>query len=170
MAGFSNHAGILPVYLMQNSVGASKNIRLTTGGSVLCKCIFQQRAEKLSFCYSVVNNEACTLSQSLLQGIQIFLNFFPRLEVLPCEHFKKGRSFRYTPIKINWYCFAFWIRVSSKQTKIIFGSNRNKQKQDLFRVCFGFFVKPKTKNFGLFWFVSVFRTYIETTETYRTVS
>ena len=30
-------------------------------------------------------------------------------------------------------------RVSSKQTKIIFGSNRNKPKQDLFRVCFGLF-------------------------------
>jgi hypothetical protein len=38
-------------------------------------------------------------------------------------------------------------RVSSKQTKIIFGSNRNK-------ICFAFvsvcFVKPKTKSFGLF--------------------
>jgi hypothetical protein len=41
-----------------------------------------------------------------------------------------------------------YTRVSSKQTKIIFGSNRNKPKQDLFRVCF---VKPtKTKSFGLF--------------------
>jgi hypothetical protein len=38
-------------------------------------------------------------------------------------------------------------RVSSKQTKINFGSNRNKPKQYLFRVCF---VKSKTKNFGLF--------------------
>ena len=38
-------------------------------------------------------------------------------------------------------------RVSSKQTKINFGSNRNKPKQDLFRVCF---VKPITKSFGLF--------------------
>ena len=37
--------------------------------------------------------------------------------------------------------------VSSKQTKINFGSNRNKPKQDLFRVCF---VKPKKKIFGLF--------------------
>jgi hypothetical protein len=39
-------------------------------------------------------------------------------------------------------------RVSSKETKINFGSNRNK-------ICFAFvsvcFVKPKTKNFGLFW-------------------
>ncbi len=58
-------------------------------------------------------------------------------------------------------------RVSSKQTKIIFGSNRNKPKQDLFRVCFGLFRETKTK---LFRFVSVFRTYIETTETNRTVS
>ncbi len=38
-------------------------------------------------------------------------------------------------------------RVSSKQTKINFGSNQNKPKQDLFRVCF---VKPKTKKFGSF--------------------
>jgi hypothetical protein len=38
-------------------------------------------------------------------------------------------------------------RVFSKQTKINFCSNRNKPKQDLFRVCF---VKPKIKNFGLF--------------------
>jgi hypothetical protein len=40
--------------------------------------------------------------------------------------------------------------VSSKQTKIIFGSNRNKPKQDLFRVCFGLFRETKKKNFGLF--------------------
>ncbi len=58
-------------------------------------------------------------------------------------------------------------RVSSKQTKINFGSNRNKPKQDLFRVCFGLF--RETKN-NKFWFVSVFRTYIETTETNRSVS
>jgi hypothetical protein len=57
--------------------------------------------------------------------------------------------------------------VSSKQTKIIFGSNRNKPKQDLFRVCFGLFRETKNKQFR---FVSVFRTYIETTETNRTVS
>jgi hypothetical protein len=49
------------------------------------------------------------------------------------------------------------VRVSSKQTKINFGSNRNKPKQF---VCF---VKK-------FRFVSVFRTYIETTETNRSVS
>ncbi len=57
--------------------------------------------------------------------------------------------------------------MSSKQTKIIFGSNQNKPKQDLFRVCFGLFRETKKKNFR---FVSVFRTFIETTETNRTVS
>jgi hypothetical protein len=44
--------------------------------------------------------------------------------------------------------------VSSKQTKINFGSNRNKPKQDLFRVCFGLFRETKNK---VFRFVSVFR-------------
>ncbi len=58
-------------------------------------------------------------------------------------------------------------RVSSKQTKINFGSNRNKPKQDLFCVCFGLFHETKNKTFR---FVSVFRTYIETTETNRSVS
>ncbi len=52
--------------------------------------------------------------------------------------------------------------MSSKQTKINFGSNRNKPKQDLFHVCFGLFRETKNKKFN---FVSVFRTYIETTET-----
>ncbi len=42
------------------------------------------------------------------------------------------------------------IRVSSKQTKIIFGSNRNKPKQDLFAFVSVCFVKPITKSFGLF--------------------
>ena len=59
------------------------------------------------------------------------------------------------------------VRVSSKQTKKIFGSNRNKPKQVLFRVCFGLFRETKSRKFR---FVSVFRTYIETTETNRTVS
>ncbi len=54
----------------------------------------------------------------------------------------------------------------NKQTKK-FGSNRNKPKQDLFRVCFGLFRETKKKKFL---FVSVFRTYIETTETNRSVS
>ena len=57
--------------------------------------------------------------------------------------------------------------MSSKQTKINFGSNRNKPKQDLFRVFFGLFHETKNKTFR---FVSVFRTYIETTETNRSVS
>ena len=43
-------------------------------------------------------------------------------------------------------------RVSSKQTKINFGSNRNKPKQDMFRVCFGLFRETKNKKFR---FVSV---------------
>jgi hypothetical protein len=47
-----------------------------------------------------------------------------------------------------------------------FGSNRNKPKQDLFLVCFGLFRETKDKKI---WFVSVLRTYIETTETNRTV-
>jgi hypothetical protein len=58
-------------------------------------------------------------------------------------------------------------RVSSKQTKINIGSNRNKPKQDLFRVCFGLFRETKKKKIL---FVSVFRTFIETTETNRSVS
>jgi hypothetical protein len=39
------------------------------------------------------------------------------------------------------------VRESSKQTKINFGSNRNKPKQDLFRVCFGLFRETKKKIF-----------------------
>ncbi len=69
---------------------------------------------------------------------------------------------------IFWYIFLVgYSRVSSKQTKTNFGSNRNKLKQDLFRVCFGLFRETKNK---VFRFVSVFRTYIETTATNRTVS
>jgi hypothetical protein len=41
-------------------------------------------------------------------------------------------------------------RVSSKQTKINFGSNRNKPKQDLFRVCFCLFRETKNNKFWLF--------------------
>ncbi len=58
-------------------------------------------------------------------------------------------------------------RVSSKQTKIDFGSNRSKPKQDLFPVCFNVFRENNNKKFR---FVLVFRTYIETTETNRTCS
>jgi hypothetical protein len=61
-------------------------------------------------------------------------------------------------------------RVFLKQTKNNFSSNRNKPKRDLLQLCFGLFCESKNKNFGLFQFVSVFRTYIETTETNRTVS
>ncbi len=57
-------------------------------------------------------------------------------------------------------------RVSLKHTKINFGSNRNKPKQDLFRICFGLFRETKKKKFR---FVSMFRTYIKTTETNRSV-
>jgi hypothetical protein len=49
--------------------------------------------------------------------------------------------------------------VSSKQSNFFFGSNRNKPKLNLFRLFF-----------GLFWFVSVFRTGIKTTETNRIFS
>jgi len=52
--------------------------------------------------------------------------------------------------------------VSSKQTKKF----RFEPKQDLFRFCFSLFRETKNKKFR---FVSVFRTYIETTETHRTV-
>ncbi len=55
------------------------------------------------------------------------------------------------------------VRVSSKQTKINFGWNRNNPKQDLFCVCFGLYRETKNKKFG---FVSV----NETTETNRSVS
>jgi hypothetical protein len=44
-------------------------------------------------------------------------------------------------------------RVSSKQTKIYFGLNRNKTKQDLFHVCFGLFCETKNKKIR---FVSMF--------------
>jgi hypothetical protein len=47
-----------------------------------------------------------------------------------------------------------WNRVSSKQTKINFGSNRNKPKQDLFRVCFGLFRETKNKNISVCFGVS----------------
>ena len=58
-------------------------------------------------------------------------------------------------------------RVSSKQTKNIFGSNRKEPKLNLFRLCFGLFHETKKE---LFLFVSVFRTCIETTEINISVS
>jgi hypothetical protein len=54
-----------------------------------------------------------------------------------------------------------------KQNSVRTETNRNKIYFGCVSACF---VKPKTKNFVLFQFVSVFRTYIETTETNRTVS
>ncbi len=70
----------------------------------------------------------------------------------------------------KYHVLAGQSQLTSKQTKKISvrtETNRNK-------ICFGFvsvcFMKPKTKNFRLFRFVSVFRTYIKTTETNRTVS
>jgi hypothetical protein len=61
-------------------------------------------------------------------------------------------------------------RVSSKQTKFFFGSNRNKPKLNLFRFIFVLFRETNNKFFRLFRFVSVFRTRFETTETNRSVS
>jgi hypothetical protein len=58
-------------------------------------------------------------------------------------------------------------RVSSKQTKNIFGSNRNKPKLHLFRLIFGLF---RETNKTFFRFVSVFRIRFETTETNTSVS
>jgi hypothetical protein len=57
-----------------------------------------------------------------------------------------------------------WGRMSSKQSKNLFGLNRNKLKLNLFRLFFGWFRETK-KHF--FWFVSEFRNRIETTETKR---
>ncbi len=58
-------------------------------------------------------------------------------------------------------------RVSSKQTKIYFGLNRNKPKQDLFRVFFGLFRETKTKNFGLIWCFESISKQAKQTELFR---
>ncbi len=81
---------------------------------------------------------------------------------------RRNPNVKNVPVLFSLYtaCIAGH-RVSSKWKKKIFGSNRNKPKQHLFRVCFGLF--RETKNI-LFRFVSVFRIFIETTETNRTVS
>ncbi len=58
----------------------------------------------------------------------------------------KRRRLRYSPSLVRG-------RLSSKQTNKIFGSNRNKPKQDLFWLCFGLFRETEKKNsvcFGLF--------------------
>jgi hypothetical protein len=56
----------------------------------------------------------------------------------------------HSPVHLISQFFLVTPRVSLKQTKINFGLNRNKPKQDLFRVCFGLFRETKNKNFGLF--------------------
>ncbi len=108
--------------------------------------------------------------------------------------FKKGKV-RYEGVQylkvqyqeIEWYCWffsksqphfsmcsvvlhsIFYSKVSSKQTKKHFGSNRNKPKQDMFQFLFRFVLWNQKQKisvcFGLFRFVSVFRTYIETIRT-----
>jgi hypothetical protein len=50
--------------------------------------------------------------------------------------------------------FMLTNRVSSKRKKKFFGSNRNKLKQDLFRVCFGLFRETKKKLFSVCFGVS----------------
>ncbi len=60
--------------------------------------------------------------------------------------------------------------MSLKQTKIFFGSNRNEPKQDLLRFCFSLFWETKNKKFRFVSVCLVVSTYIETTETNRTVS
>ncbi len=61
-----------------------------------------------------------------------------------------------------------------RNNQIFFGSNRNKPKINLFRLFFGLFRETKKHFFwvcfGLFQFVSVFRTGIETTKTNRIFS
>jgi hypothetical protein len=55
----------------------------------------------------------------------------------------------------------------SLKRKIFFGSNLNKPKQDLFRLCFGLF--RETKKLKISVCFGLFQTYIETFETNRTV-
>ncbi len=94
---------------------------------------------------------------------------------LPCRlsncpvGFQFALSISVYPVSLSFYvcCLCPVSRVSSKWTKKIFDSNRNKPKQDLFRVCFGLFRETNKEKFSV---VSVFQTYIETTETNRTVS
>ncbi len=68
------------------------------------------------------------------------------------------------------------VRVSSKQTDKIFGSNQNKTKKDLFQLCFGLFhktenvsvcfVKPKTNNFS-FWCFEPISKQLKQTELFQ---
>jgi hypothetical protein len=83
-----------------------------------------------------------------------------------------GKKITFYFLQNVWKCtvffaYAFKVGCPRNEKKNNFGSNRNKPKQDLFRVCFGLFRETKEKFFR---FVSVFLTYIETTETNRTVS
>jgi hypothetical protein len=65
----------------------------------------------------------------------------------------------------------FSIRGSSKPLILFLGlKNRNKPKLNLFQLFFGLlFTKPKNFFFGLFWFVSMFRTGTETNRNYSMV-
>ncbi len=67
----------------------------------------------------------------------------------------------------DWTGRALMSRVSSKQSNIFFGSNRNKPKLNLFRLFIGLFRETKKLFFR---FVLVFQTSIETTETNRIFS
>jgi hypothetical protein len=85
-------------------------------------------------------------------------------------------SFPRKMVQVKWYISVPFYptylhivgRVSPKQkNNNTVRTVTNRSPQDLFRLCFG---KPITTNFCLFRLVSVFRTYIQTTETNRTVS
>jgi hypothetical protein len=69
---------------------------------------------------------------------------------------------------------VLFTRVSSKQSKFFFGSNQNKPKLNLFQLFFGLFRETKkhffSVCFGLFRFVSLFRTCVEKNETNRILS
>ncbi len=81
------------------------------------------------------------------------LIYFGKNQFLPpCVWNIPFMSYRLSGTIITWAVakcqnalLIFWLRtrVSSKQTKIDFGLNRNKPKQDLFCVCFGLFRETK---------------------------
>jgi hypothetical protein len=77
--------------------------------------------------------------------------------------------------KEDWYNFSIIYACTSEvgcpRNKHIFflGSNRNKQKLNLFRLTLGLFLETKYYLFGLFRLVSVFWARIETIETNRSV-
>jgi hypothetical protein len=78
----------------------------------------------------------------------------------------EGRESRDEFINTGKNSYTNTRRVSSKKEKK-FDSNRKNRNKICFGFCFGLFRETKTKKVR---FVSVFRTYIETTETNRTVS